>query len=81
MSSSDEDNELEGIEEGLRLLNDPGHGNYEHEQRKRREEEWKLNDPDGYKKDMELMCREMFGDDWELEYEAMVREEFPDEFE
>ena len=38
-------------------------------------------DPDGFKKDMEKMCKAMFGDNWEVEYNAMLREEFPEEFE
>ena len=81
MSDSDQEKTLEDIDESLRLLNDPGHGVYDYEERKRGELQWKMTDPDGYKKDMEKMCREMFGDSWEVEYQAMLREEFPEEFE
>lgn len=80
MGNSDQDNGFAGIQESFRLLNDPALGEYEHQEHKRRDREWKLNDPDGYKKDMEQMCKEMFGDKWEEEYQAMLREEFPEEF-
>jgi len=29
---------------------------------------------------MENMCKQMFGEKWQIEYEAMLREEFPEEF-
>jgi hypothetical protein len=51
------------------------------ERMKRDSKEWKLKDPVGYKKDMENMCKEMLGDAWLPEYEALLREEFPEEFE
>lgn len=79
MKDSNERKGLEEIEEGFRLLNDPGTGDYAYEERKRRDQEWKRRDPDAYKKDMERMCREMFGNNWQVEYEAMIREEFPED--
>jgi len=51
------------------------------ERMKRDSKEWKLKDPVGYKKDMENMCKEMLGDAWLAEYEALLREEFPEEVE
>ncbi len=80
MTNSDDDNGFAAIDEGFRLLSDPTGGSFQHRELKRQDEEWKLNDPEGYRKDMETMCKEMFGDSWEVEYEAMLREEFPEEF-
>ncbi len=51
------------------------------ERLKRDDKAWKQLDPVGYKKDMEDMCKAMFGEGWRVEYEALVREEFPEEFE
>jgi hypothetical protein len=53
----------------------------QYEERRKKEQEWKKRDPEGYKKDMEKLCRDMFGDRWEIEYKAMLKEEFPEEFE
>lgn len=46
---------------------------------RRQDLEWKNKDPDGYKKDLEEMCKAMCGDKWEDEYQALLLEEFPDE--
>lgn len=75
-----EDKARQEIDRGFDLLlgNPQAEGAYEI--MKNREREWKERDPVGYKKDMEDMCKEMFGERWEVEYQAMLREEFPEEF-
>jgi hypothetical protein len=42
-------------------------------------ENWKTGEPESFKKDMEEMCKKIFGDEWEAEYQAMLKEEFPEE--
>jgi hypothetical protein len=69
------------LDEAFRLLTSPAAKNTEHEMFKQSEDVWKATDPDSYKQDMEKMCRDMFGDNWKIEYEAMLREEFPEEYE
>jgi hypothetical protein len=51
-----------------------------YQETKNKDRQWKINDPVGYKKDMEEMCKAMFGDKWEREYQLMLKEEFPEEF-
>lgn len=80
MTRSDDENYLDELDKGFRLLVTDPASEAAYEQIRTRDREWKTRDPEGFKKDMELMCREMFGDDWKKEYDAMVREEFPDEF-
>jgi len=46
---------------------------------RRQDHEWKKNDPEGYKKDLEQMCKAMCGDKWEAEYQALLSEEFSEE--
>ena len=80
MSGYDEKKALEELEKGFRLLVTDPVSEAAHEQLKKRDLEWKERDPEGYKKDMEKMCKKMFGDQWRIEYEAMLQEEFPEEF-
>jgi len=80
MAKHDQDKTITELDEAFNLITvDPLSQSY-YEQTKARERDWKRTDPEGYKKDMEKMCRTMFGDQWEIEYEAMLREEFPEEF-
>ncbi|MEW6140816.1 MAG: hypothetical protein AB1733_21560 [Thermodesulfobacteriota bacterium] len=74
----DEDRESADIDKSFQLLAAGSKIRVEQEERKIRDSAWKAADPEGYKKDMEHMCKEMFGDRWQVEYEAMLREEFPD---
>jgi len=80
MSNSDEKKALEDLEKSFNLLTTDPVSEAAYDRSKGRDKEWKEKDPDGYKKDLENMCREMFGDKWEVEYKAMLREEFPEEF-
>jgi hypothetical protein len=80
MTRSDDENYLDDLDKGFRLLVTDPASEAAHEQMLARDREWKQRDPEGFKKDMERMCREMFGNDWKKEYDAMVREEFPEEF-
>ncbi len=81
MSDSDKKQSMEELDKAFDLLSKrpvtrtPGHT-----VALRDDKEWKLTDPEGYKKDMQAMCKEMFGDNWQVEYEAMLKEEFPEEF-
>lgn len=79
--SHDDDKAIEDLDRSFGLLLDKPSAAVEHERMKRNDREWKEKDPIGYKRDMEAMCKEMFGDRWLVEYEAMLREEFPEEFE
>lgn len=74
----DEDRGSSDIDKSFQLLAAGSKIRVEQEEHKIRDSAWKAADPEGYKKDMEHMCKEMFGDRWQVEYEAMVREEFPD---
>jgi hypothetical protein len=72
--------ELAEIDEALSLLNRKKGMEAACKEARDRDKEWKERDPEGYKKDMENMCKQMFGEKWQIEYEAMLREEFPEEF-
>ena len=80
MSNTDEKKALEDLDKGFSLLVTDPVSEAAFEKKKAEDLEWKRTDPEGYKKDMEKMCRNMFGDDWQVEYDAMLREEFPEEF-
>jgi hypothetical protein len=71
--------EAEELDESFQLLSGNLKSAIENQQLRSRDQLWKATDPEGYKKDMEQMCKEMFGDRWRTEYEIMLREEFPDE--
>jgi len=73
-------NELDDLEESFHLLSNTSKSKVEYELVKRRDRLWKEKDPVAYKKDMEDMCKAMFGDGWEREYDLLLREEFPEEF-
>jgi hypothetical protein len=74
-----DDENLGEIEEAFTLMNRNPEAETAYKQARNNDEAWKARDPEGYKKDMEDMCKQMFGDKWQIEYEAMMREEFPEE--
>lgn len=78
MANDDTINSMEELDKGFELLTDPAGAIPEVEEARNRERDWKQNDPEGYKADMVKMCKEMFGDRWEVEYQAMLEEEFPE---
>ena len=81
MTQSDDEKILAELNKGFDMLTTDPASEARYEELRGRDEEWKKKDPDGFKKDMEKMCKAMFGDKWEVEYNAMLREEFPEEFE
>jgi hypothetical protein len=80
MSKSDVEKELAELEKSFAILGRDAKAAAGQEIQRVRDEEWKTRDPEGYKKDMEKMCKEMLGENWRPTYEAMLREEFPEEF-
>ena len=80
MSNTDDEKIRAELDKSFNLLTTDPLSEAEHEKLKARDREWKKDDPEAYKKDMENMCKAMFGNDWEMEYTAMLREEFPEEF-
>jgi len=76
----DQDNDLAEIDEAFGLINRNRAMEAACNEARGRDKKWKARDPEGYKKDMENMCKQMFGEKWQIEYEAMLREEFPEEF-
>ncbi|MBI4965919.1 MAG: hypothetical protein HY913_21755 [Desulfomonile tiedjei] len=74
------DENLAEIDEAFGLLHQKRSMETVCNEAKDRDKEWKQRDPEGYKKDMENMCRQMFGEKWQVEYETMLRGEFPEEF-
>lgn len=78
--STNDDRALAELDKNFNLLNTDPHSEAAYEMMKKRDTEWKQKDPEGYKKDMETMCKEMCGDNWEPEYQALLREEFPEEY-
>ena len=80
MTQSDDEKILAELNKGFDMLTTDPASEARYEELRGRDEEWKKKDPDGFKKDMEKMCKAMFGDKWEVEYNAMLREEFPEEF-
>ncbi len=72
--------DLEDLDKSFSLLAGNTKAGLEYEQLKLKDEAWKRADPEEYKKEMEDMCKAMFGETWETEYEAMVKEEFPEGF-
>jgi len=80
MAEHDEDRSIAEIDKAFNLMTVDPLSQAFHEKAKAKDRDWKNSAPEAYKKDMEKMCRTMFGDQWEIEYEAMLREEFPDEF-
>jgi hypothetical protein len=78
---SNDSKDLAELDKSFNLLAGNTKAGLEYEQLKLKDDVWKRTDPEGYKKDMEDMCKSMFGDTWEIEYAAMLREELPEEFE
>jgi hypothetical protein len=78
MTSSDEEKALAEIEEGLNLLGEKPTLEAARRDFFLAKEDWKTKDPEGYKKDMEEMCKKIFGDQWRVEYDLMLKEEFPE---
>lgn len=72
---------LDDLEKSFRILDSSPEQEFASDMMRKRDEEWKRNDPEAYRKDLERMCKEMFGDNWEVEYQAMLREEFPEQYE
>lgn len=80
MTEHDKDKTMAELDEAFNLLNVDLVAQSQYERIKARDRDWKRADPEGYKADLEKMCRAMFGGQWEIEYDAMLREEFPEEF-
>lgn len=80
MGKSNDDKTMAELDEAFNLLTSTPKEQAEYEKHQAEQLNWKMTDPEGYKKDMEQMCRDMFGDKWEVEYQALLREEFPEEF-
>ncbi len=80
MSTSDWEKDLAELEKSFAMLGLNNKASEAYQIRKAGDEQWKVRDPEGYKKDMENMCKAVLGDDWLPAYEAMLREEFPEEF-
>ena len=79
MSDHSDDTDIKALDDAFGLLGSPAQMKRASEAVGRDDREWKASDPESYKKDMEEMCKAMFGDDWEAQYQAMLREEFPEE--
>lgn len=79
MSDYDEKKTIADLDKAFDLLTVDPLSEAQHQRMKLKDEDWKRTNPESYKQDMKKMCQEMFGDRWELEYDAMLREEFPDE--
>jgi hypothetical protein len=78
--TADDDKALAELDKNFDLLTTDPRSEAAYGMMKRRDKEWKEEDPEGYKKDMENMCKEMCGDNWEAEYDAFLREEFPEDY-
>lgn len=76
----DEDKELAELDTSFNLMVGDIKAGVEYERIKLKDKTWKESDPEGFKKDMEKMCKDMFHDNWQIEYEAMLKQEFPEEF-
>lgn len=79
MSHTPDDKELAQLDEDFKLLLGDSKGQTAYEGLKLRDQEWKEKDPESYKQDMADMCKAMFGEKWEVEYKAMLLEEFPED--
>ena len=78
--AGDEERDLAELDASFNLLVGNTKAGLAYEEIKRQDGQWKTSDPEGYKKDMEDLCKSVFPDNWEIEYEAMLREEFPEDF-
>ncbi|MEW6351420.1 MAG: hypothetical protein AB1646_20395 [Thermodesulfobacteriota bacterium] len=79
MTHSENDSPLGALEQSLNMLTRRGQCLEAFKEIKARDLEWKTTDPGAYKKDLEEMCRKIFGDQWEAQYRILLREEFPGE--
>ncbi|MBI5571302.1 MAG: hypothetical protein HY914_15265 [Desulfomonile tiedjei] len=77
----DDDKTIKELDKNFELLLTNASGAANLQRMKQDDRIWRVKDPIGYKKDMEDMCRAMFGEAWLVEYEALLRDEFPEEFE
>jgi hypothetical protein len=80
MSDYDDEKAIADLDKAFDLLTVDPAAEAQFQQMKKRDADWKRTNPDSYKEDMANMCRDMFGERWEIEYQAMLREEFPQEF-
>ncbi|MBM4326801.1 MAG: hypothetical protein FJ118_06515 [Deltaproteobacteria bacterium] len=79
MADKDDERSFGELDKGFEMLELSPPVRLAYEEFKARDKLWKQRDPEGFKADLRKMCQEMFGDTWMVEYEAMLREEFPDE--
>jgi hypothetical protein len=79
MSDYDDKKVIADLDKSFDLLTTDPLAEAQYQNLKLKDEDWKRTNPDSYKEDMKNMCRAMFGDHWEIEYDAMLREEFPHE--
>jgi hypothetical protein len=79
MSNKGDEAGIKELDEVFDLLGTPAQMRRVHEVVRPDDKEWKNKDPESYKKDMEEMCKAMFGENWKAEYELMIKEEFPEE--
>ena len=77
---NDKETGIEDLDEAFDLLETPPKVQAALEALRKDDKNWKFTDPEAYKKDMEAMCKSMFGERWQTEYEAMLKEEFPEEY-
>jgi hypothetical protein len=78
MTISDDEKLAAEIDEGLKILGQGSSIEVVRREFRSVKQKWKESDPDSFKQDMEEMCKKIFGDQWEGEYQAMLKEEFPD---
>ena len=79
MTAQDDENISAEIDEALGMLGRPTSIEVARRDFTAAKQDWKTKDPESYKKDMEEMCRKIFGDNWEVEYQLMLKEEFPED--
>lgn len=79
MTAPDDKNLPDEIDEGLKMVGQPTSLELARRDFAAAKQDWKTNDPESYKKDMEEMCKKMFGDQWKAEYALMLKEEFPED--
>jgi len=79
MTVSDDKKAMAELDEGFQMLGRDVSLEMARRHSIEAKEKWKATDPESFKKDMEEMCRKIFGDQWRVEYELMLKEEFPEE--
>jgi hypothetical protein len=79
MTLSKDGKSFDDIDEGFRMLSEKTSLEASRRDFIEVKQDWKTKDPEGYKKDMEEMCKKIFGDQWQFEYELMLKEEFPED--